>query len=344
MRRWAAAVVLMLMVAVPALGRRKDKPEPEHEAHVLLRRAYDLTDIRAPGSVPFTMKVTFHGYPGIDFAKKHQPGIITGDGSYEETWISPHKWRREITYPGYHAVEVFSDGVRKYQASSDYEPSRVLMMLTALFYPIPRNLVSPEFGAYHRSWNVKHLVAGTLPYVKLTYMRRGANNDWFYYIYALMPDGIPVQSNYLGMVTNWDRDSRFGGKIVPLHFYIQALGHTLLDARVTIGAAGKVDPKRFEIAGPPARPGMTMRPIPTFELKLAWPVNPVSIELPSDANPPNHSGREIIDRNGRVREVELIDAPDPRATVNSIRGDRFTRFYPAKLDGSRCEETYWTRE
>jgi hypothetical protein len=39
-----------------------------------------------------------------------------------------------------------------------------------------------------------------------------------------------------------------------------------------------------------------------------------------------------------------IHHADPRATVNSIRGDRFTRFYPAKLDGSRCEETYWTRE
>ena len=87
------------------------------------RRANDATNIRLPGSTPFRMKVTFHAFPGIDFSKPGQSPIQSGDGVYEEVWLSPEKWRREITFGDYHAVEVRADGVRKMQSSSDYEPS-----------------------------------------------------------------------------------------------------------------------------------------------------------------------------------------------------------------------------
>ena len=116
------------------------------------RRADDLTNIRLPGSVPFHMKVTFHAFPGIDFTKPGKSTIVTGDGIYEETWVSPEKWRREVTLGTYHAVEVRADGVRKFQATSDYEPSRVLMLLRALLYPMPRFLLEPEIQEEHIHW------------------------------------------------------------------------------------------------------------------------------------------------------------------------------------------------
>jgi hypothetical protein len=129
-----------------------------------------------PGSEPFHMKVTFHAYPGIDFAKPGKSTIVTGEGTYEETWLSPEKWRREVTFGAYHAVEVRADGARKFQASSDYEPSRVLMMLRALLIPIPRLLVEPELQEIHLHFQLSHRTAGTLPYVRIAFTQDLSNS------------------------------------------------------------------------------------------------------------------------------------------------------------------------
>lgn len=74
------------------------------------QRASDQMNIRLPGAAAFQMTVKFHGYPGEEFLGVGQrPEIVTGDGVYKETWVAPHQWRREITFAGYHAVEVESD-------------------------------------------------------------------------------------------------------------------------------------------------------------------------------------------------------------------------------------------
>ncbi|HTV15135.1 MAG TPA: hypothetical protein VME68_10490 [Acidobacteriaceae bacterium] len=335
--------VLLLATVVPSFSLLTAAPEPVKEpdsAIAWLKHASELTDIRMPGSPPFHMKVTFHAYAGMDFAKSGKSTIITGDGTYEETWLSPERWRREITFTGYHAVEVRANGARRYQADSDYEPSRVLMMLDALLYPVPRNLISPEFSESHDDWKIEHLAAGTLAYVALTHRDRGLNNDWFYYSYDFLPSGILVRSSYLGLVTSWSGDTVFGARVVPQHFEIQAMGRSLLTADVEISQAVESDPKLFEMAGPPASPGMTMRPFHMFEIKVAELVDPISIYT---GPAPRGVTREIVDRQGRVRETELIDAPVPANNENEIKSDRSKRFYPAKVDGDPCEETFWLR-
>ena len=305
-----------------------------------LQRASDLTNLRLPGSRPFHMKVTFHAFPGVDFSKKSKPTIIAGDGTYEETWLSPEMWRREVIFTGYHAVEVRANGVRKYEADSDYEPSRVLMMLDALLYPIPRNLISPEFPESHENWKLEHLVAGTIPYVVTTHRERGMNDDWFYYSYSFLPHGTLVRSDFYGLVTSWDKDSTFAGKLVPLHFECQAMGQTLLTADVTVEAAAQTGPELFAVAGPPATPGMTMRPLHMFEIKLAQFYDPISTYLG-----PGGRGviRQMIDRKGQARETEVIDSPNLPDLVNFFDSARSKRFYPAKVDGDSCEETFWIR-
>jgi hypothetical protein len=297
-------------------------------------------DIREPGSQPFHLKVAFHAYPGTDFSKKGKSTIVTGDGTYEETWLSPEKWRREVIFTGYHAIEVRANAARKYQADSDYEPSRVLMMLDALLYPVPTNLISPEYSESQENWKIEHLMAGTLPYITLTHRDRGRSDNWFYYSYSFLPKGILVRSNYYGLVTSWDKDSMFAGKLVPLHFETQALGNTLLTADVTIEPAAQADPKLFELAGAPATPGMTMRPLHLFEIKLAEYYDPTSAFI---GPPPHGVFREIIDRSGQARETEVIDSPEPRDDENFILINRTKRFYPAKVDGDPCEETFWIR-
>jgi len=63
--------------------------------------AKEQMDLRMPGSASFRMKVTFHAFPGVEFLNlKEKPQIVNGDGLYEETWLSPHEWRREVTLGG----------------------------------------------------------------------------------------------------------------------------------------------------------------------------------------------------------------------------------------------------
>jgi len=333
---WLAATLLtFVVVAAGSAPATKITPAAEW-----FERASALTNIREPGSPPFHMKVIFHAYPGMDFSKKGKPSIITGDGTYEETWVSPETWRREIDFTGYHAVEVRAGGVRKYSADSDYEPSRVLMMLDALFYPVPINLFSPEYGDSHENWKVEHLTAGAIPYITLTRHDAEMNGRWFYYAYAFLPSGILVRSNYLGLITSWDKDSPFARNLVPRHFEVEAMGHTLLSADLTIAPADQTDPRLFELTGPPATPGETMRPLQLFEIKLAQYYDPIS----AFTGPPPHGVfREIIDRQGHARETEVIDSPEPQDDENFVLINRTKRFYAAKVDGDPCEETFWMK-
>jgi hypothetical protein len=335
----ASGFILTIAACTAMAASSLPAPEPA-PAQAWLERANTLMNIREPGAAPFHMKVTFHAFPGFDFSKKNKPGIITGDGTYEETWQSPEQWRREVSFTGYHAVEIRANSVRKYHADSDYEPSRVLMMLDALLYPVPLNFYSREYPESSNDWKIEHLTAGTLAYVSLTHRDRGANNDWFYYSYSVLPSGVLVRSSYLGLVTSWSQDTVVAGKVVPQHFEIQALGRTLLTADVTIAPAGAVDPQLFEMDGPPATPGLSMRPFHMFEIKLGGGTFSGTFLGPS----PRGSYRSIIDRKGRLRETEVIDSPTPQNDENQV--DAIGTFHgsPAKVDGDPCEETFWQRE
>lgn len=334
-----AAFVPVVVVAASTAASPVPAPEPA-TAQAWLEHANALMNIRELGAAPFHMKVTFHAFPGFDFSKKNKPGIITGDGTYEETWLSPEQWRREVSFPGYHAVEIRANAVRKYHADADYEPSRVLMMLDALLYPVPLNFYSREYPESSNEWKIEHLTAGTLAYISLTHRDRGMNNDWFYYSYSVLPNGILVRSNFLGLVTSFSQDTVFSGRVVPQHFEIQALGRTLLTADVTIAPAGDVDPKMFEMDGPPATPGLSMRPFHMFEIKLGGGTFSSTFLGPS----PRGSYRSIIDRKGQLRETEVIDSPTPQNDENEVDAIRTYHGAPGKVDGDPCEETFWQRE
>src|SRR5271170_6463978 len=106
------------------MAAQTDGADPK-DATGWFQRASDQMNLRVFGAAPFHMKVVFTALPGLELLdKKKKPQIITGDGVYEETWIAPHHWRREVSLGSYHAVEVESQAGRKMQASSDYEPSR----------------------------------------------------------------------------------------------------------------------------------------------------------------------------------------------------------------------------
>ena len=329
------------------------------------RRADELTNIRMPGSQPFHMKVMFHAYPGMDFTEPGKSPIMTGDGTYEEWWRSPKQWRREVSFGSYHAIEVF-DEVRKFQATSDYEPSRVLMLFRALLYPIPRYLIEPELEdeplqlrlEHPHHWKVQHLTAGRLAYIHLAW--RGDDPPHFSdaMTWDLLPNGLPVRLiDRFGLVTSWQDQTAFGGRAGPGHLAVQAVGRDLVTASATVEKLESPDPALFHLPGDRAPACMTLRPFDMWDMPV-WGDHAIHIDtpkLPWDLMPA--AGIEIlttgvVDRQGIPREPEITGIyQDQRWLTNEEKGAVATaarsmvesfsrnRFRPALLDDSPCEVT-----
>lgn len=278
------------------------------------------------------MHVAFSAFRGIGSERRGQDAIQTGDGEYQETWISPQQWRREVTLGRYHAVEVRTDGVRKFQVTSDYEPSRVLMLLDALLFPIPRNLVTPELNQKPVDWNIRDIGSGQVPYVLIS----GAGAAHIY-VYGFLEGGMLFRSGRAGLLMNWSKPIRFGKYLVPAEIAISALGTDLLRATVSIEAIDGDRLENFDILGSPANPGATLRPLHWFDVESAR-LDSHRYDLPGDSLV-HGIVHTVIDRHGQLREVEAVDGPIDKSIIENLvtRTER-DRWRPPTVDGSPCEE------
>jgi hypothetical protein len=302
--------------------------------------------------------VTFHAYPGVDFAPKGRSTIQAGDGVYEETWLSPEQWRREINFVAYHAVEIRANGERKFQASSDYEPSRVLMLLRGLLCPIPRYLLEPEIQESHIHWKTEHLNTGNLQWVRISFTEDHGKFGTETRAYDFLPNGILFrwEEQHTALLTSWEDEEPFAGRLVPRHMTVRGAGmdNDMVSADVSIESAQGIDPKMFEIASDPAAPGMTLRPFEEYEISISVPTH---IENPGAYQSNNAapvgvrtSAIAVVDRQGMPREVEvggyLVYGQTPtkaqmadivKGTELIVRSIWMDRFHPALIDGYPCE-------
>jgi hypothetical protein len=336
-RRLGCVLFATLAFSVAAQPAAK-KPDPWTE---WFQRASDQMDLRTHGSTPFHLKAVFHAFPGVVFSRKESEQIISGDGTYEETWLTPTRWRREVNFGSYHAVEVESETGRRMQASSDYEPSRVLMLLEALLYPVPRDLYSPSLADEHYVWKIEMGAAGSQSYVKIsTNVGNAVRAGDAMRGYLFLPSGELLQSIERDFVTNWTNPTVFAGKLVPRQIQVLAGTRDLLTAAVTIEAAGAVDGAidgaALELPGPPAEPGMTLRPLHTYEVH-GWDVSDSFSYVAGPEALPRGAFRKIFDRHGAVREVELIYSPDPDRIEPTISHVRKNTIRPPTIDKSPCE-------
>jgi hypothetical protein len=318
--------LLFTTLSLSAAAQLDRKP---NDATEWLQRAAEQMNLRMFGSTPFHMRVVFHAFPGIVLSKDESEQIISGDGAYEESWITPTKWRREVTFGTYHAVEVESEAGRKMQASSDYEPSRVLMLLEALLYPIPRRFSSPLRMGQHLHWKIKNGEAGGQHYVMI-----GDDPG-----YLFLPTGELLQSIWGGVVTDFTNPRVFGGKLVPPRIHIQGGSkQDLLTADVAVEPAGQDDATAFTLPGGVADPGMTLRPLDVEDYNFSPSGQnffPYETKGPSQ---PLGNLREIVDRHGVVHELEILYSPNTKnfaPILPLIREVTYRR--PPTIDKSPCE-------
>jgi hypothetical protein len=221
-------------------------------AMVWFERANDRVNLRMAGAAPFHLSVRFHAYPGLEFIKG-KPTILSGDGIYEETWLSLHEWEREINFAGYHALEIQSGGVRKMEATSDYEPARVAMLLDAILNPISRYALSSVLQEGREHWKIESGSKDDHPYVKISSMRSISPAITLGTAYLLMPDGVLLAWNENGLITTWQDLTEFSGRAVARHISIQADTRELVSADISVSATNErgVEPDKLVAMRPP---------------------------------------------------------------------------------------------
>lgn len=275
-----------------------------------LARANDEMTLRMIGAAPFHMTVSFSALPGLELLPKGKSQILTGEGVYEETWLTPHEWRREVTLGGYHAVESQVRGIRKMQATSDYVPGRVLMLLNALLNPISRYELSPEKHDHATHWKMEQLSADGHALVRISRKLQAESLSKAGEAYVFLPSGMLLQSNSNDILTTFDNDKVFAGKLVARTISVSAgTDRELLNAKVTVEAVGQIDAASLDLPGEAADPALTLRPLQANEVR---PPEPPSARTTMNAGPgPSTQDQGLyihiyIDRRGHVRDAEVI--------------------------------------
>jgi hypothetical protein len=343
--RFSLVVSTFLFGFVPSLCAQSATPQSSTPV-AWLERAAEQMNLRLPGAAPFHLKIAFHAFPGIEMlASKEKSEIVTGGGTYEESWVSPHQWRREVTLADYHAIEVESQNGRKMQASSDYIPSRVLRLMWALFEPVPRQFFSQEFRTMkgvklkeESMWDgsqlkMEQVTVGGQPFVRVSETKRDQS---FAYadVFFFSPQGKLILADRWGVVNTWEDETLFNGKLVPKHLSVKAGKRDLVTADLVIEPLPPTDPAVFDLPGDFAEPGMTLRPI-LYGFK-----SPARLGSMPYWSPLHYSAVVVwgnVDRSGRFRELEFLDPLPESAKGYPISEIRKVKWRPAELEGKPCE-------
>ena len=208
------------------------------------------------------------------------------------------------------------------------------MLLEALLYPIPRDLFTPSLMEGHKRWKIENGAVGSLSYVKIS---RTSGPADVLHAYLFLPNGDLVQSIEGGIVTSWENQTAFGGRSVPRHLSVQGGTRDLLTADMTVEPANTFDASAFELPGEPAEPGMPLRPIQRYEDSLSLPNRTYGWWQNDGRMPAGSIIRQILDRHGVTKEVELLYSPDPAPAAPLLSLMRDQKFHPATIDKSPCE-------
>lgn len=189
-------------------------------ASYYFKRARDLTYPRTDGSQPFHLVGTFEGAGNLTWFK----------GLYEETWLAPDRWRREISVQGLPTVIETRMGDDHYRQLPPRELSklvdRVLSLFTADF---------PGFAYYSpdTDWTMADVQFDDKP-VLLTGMGcegEGASMRCSRSIF-FDPDGKLVERSQSGESILYGNFAAFSGKQVPREITLRMNGVLALTARV----------------------------------------------------------------------------------------------------------------
>lgn len=301
---------------VPALGAAPVTPSD------YLRRAREVTNIRAAGSTPFHMRVHFVASGKVEF---------TGEGDYEETWLGPDRWRREVSLGGYRAVEVQEASKHTFQASSDYEPKRLVLLLR-MIAPTTREDLPTIADDGHFDWKIQP-GANRLVHSPSTTLAPWSIIDF-------NPDGSP-SSESGSAETRWSDYEEFSGKAVARTISLTSSTGPLLKINVAQLDAVKANTPLLSNSAPEADATMTFMPLgrgSAMAPKLTHAPKPKFEDILPGAHPQGFVVVDLaVDRRGAACEVEALYASNLAFIPEAVKAVSKYHFKAASLNGTPVE-------
>jgi len=295
-----------------------DTPEKRTAALALLEQARQNFNLRAPGSAPYDIKVSFNASGTTQYS---------GPGEMEE--ISTTRNTRWTAHLGsYSQLRIFADGTAYDTHPSTYLPLRLQMLRQAIFWPISGRFPNASIRSASAVWKGAPvscvLLSRAGPEATASPGRRWQEEEFcidrktgLLHTYSVAP-GMYNVYDYNGAI-------EFHGRVFPRQLSVMVAGATVLQVQIdSLTDLASFDPKLFEpsedMNGPaivirgPERLSQVAPHSPALGSGLTQPVivhavlsiegKPLEAEVLQTANPTLAEAALEIVKNTQYRRAE----------------------------------------
>jgi TonB family protein len=334
-------LAFFLAAAAPLLGQvpgsaASGLPQDTAGVFASFSPSYDYSTFK-----PWHLKATYQLSDG--------QGKPAGQGTYEYWWASPQlyrsSWTRaDATYTEWH----MADGKVAYQGSSAPLSYFEYKLKTALVSPLTAvgELDPASFRLDQHGVSASHSVVTcfhTVPIAPQSDPGQAPAMGLFpSYCFNTQKQFLLGAYSFGTLVAQYNAFTPFQGKPVAREFYFREGTRFFLSAKIE--EIGELSPSAAAAA---LTPPQTARPAAIDKVKIgadavqALLVSEVAPVDPRDAKDAHIGGkvllRATIGIDGRVRDLELLSAPDPSLAFSAFRAVSQWQYKPYQLNGHPVE-------
>ena len=277
-----------------------DTPQKRELVLNLLEHARQNNGMHAPGTPPFSMKVSFNSTGTSHY---------TGFGELEETWMSGQTFRWSARLGDYSQLRIFNDGAAYDDKPHGPIPLRIQMVRQSVFWPVTGRFAPALLRMATANWQGTEvacmLISGGGNEATPTPGRRWEETE-----YCIDPKTglLRTYSEAPGIYNVYDYSEafQFHGRTLARQISIVEDGATVLQIHLdSLTDAANSDPDQF---------------VPTKKMRSHGPgdilVGPFRFPQFVPA-PPGHNGdiqpvivHAVLDKKGRVVEAEALQHAD----------------------------------
>jgi hypothetical protein len=302
----------LAVLGVTILPAKKPKPQ----AKQLMERAHRLSDFRSKGSEPFRLRADF---TLLDLGADQQTG------TYSLLWLSPEKWREEISLHDFTQVRILL-GQKLWRQRSGRVLPYAAYLLQSVFNSL--NLMKPLPGEKYSRVRTRNLNGKPADCFKVRHgPRKGEELCFEPTSGVLLSIGSRQNGTFFSDYEQW------GSHLVP--------------QTITTNAQGSAS-RIFEITDieSPRLPDAAAFTPPTGSIEMPGCQNPtlptmirgVRAREPSMANLRRHSGMVQVlgevGADGKFHLLHVIRSPDKEVDGRVLRAISRLQYKPATCDGT----------
>jgi hypothetical protein len=297
-----------------------DTPEKRTVLLTLLERARQNSALHAPGTAPFSLKVSFNSVG----RGSHEQGY----GEVEETWLNGQTWRWSARLGDYSQLRIFYQGNAYDEKPRGHMPLRLQMVRNSVFWPMVGNFSGSILRMATAKWEGTDvaciLISPGGNDVSTTPGRRWEENE-----FCIDPrtGELRIHSEAPGIYSVYDYNGgiAFHGRVLPRQTTIVEGGTSVLQIHLENIQDASDDPQQF---------------LPTKKMLSRGPgaimVGP--FRFPESVRAPAGFNGEIkpvivhaiLDQKGKVLDAEVVQSSDPALATAALEVVWRSHYLPAQ--------------